>query len=173
VTCESERPAARKRVSPGPDVEFRDTCLAPLLFPATYTIHLAEEYFAGGGFGDWAARVLDVRIGMAEFLAWNIAGLALMCAATFLVSRHSRYRWIEMALAIAVLGNALGHLGASLATGTYSPGLFTALLIWCPLGTARLVAGWRRSDPRGRRAGIAVGLVVIAVTTAILAAHVA
>ena len=63
--------------------------IAPWLFPATYAIHLAEEYFAGGGFLDWAARVLDIRIGVAEFLAWNIAGLALTCAAAFLVSRHS------------------------------------------------------------------------------------
>jgi hypothetical protein len=55
-----------------------------------------------------------------------------------IIAAFSRLRLIEIAMSIAVLGNALFHAAAAAGTVSYSPGLVTALLLWIPLGVVRL-----------------------------------
>ena len=139
------------------------------LFPATYLLHLVEEYFAGGGFPAWAARALGAVFTNAEFVAWNVFALLLMCAAAWLVRRHANLRFIEIALAVAVLGNAAAHVLGSLVTWTYSPGLVTSIVAWCPLGWIRLRSARRASTRRARRAGTYIGLAVVVITLTVVA----
>jgi hypothetical protein len=139
------------------------------LFPATYVIHLAEEYFAGDGFPAWAERTIGVNLDVATFFAWNAFALALVCVGAILVDRHRRLRWIEIGLAIAILGNAAAHAIASIATGSYSPGLITGVLIWAPLGALRFRVAFLESSRRGRWVGMAMGLAAGFSTLAVLA----
>ena len=143
--------------------------MAPLLFPVTFALHLLEECASGEWFGAWSARVLDAPITARAFLAWNALGFVLMCTGTALTMRVPKLRWIETAMSIAVLGNALFHLAASAATQTWSPGLATAVLLWLPLGIVRLPVALRASSRRGRRVGIIVGVASVIVTLAVLA----
>jgi hypothetical protein len=139
------------------------------LFPPTYVIHLTEEYLGAGGFPLWAERMLAIRFSNAEFTAWSTLALGLTCLGAWLVSRDSKFRFIEIALAIAVLGNVAMHVVASLLTWTYSPGLFTGVLIWIPLGAVRLRSARRASTPRGYMAGVYLGLAVVLITMAVVA----
>jgi hypothetical protein len=83
------------------------------MFPSTYALHLAEEYFAAGGFPLWVQR-FGGRLSTTEFVAWNAVAFGLMCVAAWLVSRDRKYRFLEIALGIAVLANVVGHVLGSL-----------------------------------------------------------
>ena len=139
------------------------------LFPVTYAVHLLEEYFACGGFMVWAQRALGIQFSNGEFVAWNAFALALMCAGAQLVSRDPRLRFIEIALAIAVLGNAAAHVIGSLATWTYSPGLITGVLLWAPLGWVRFQTVSRASSRRARLGGTCLGVLATVATLTVLA----
>ena len=140
------------------------------LFPATYALHLWEEYFIAGGFALWAERALALRFSDAEFVRWNTFALALMCAGAWLVARDPKLRFIEMALAIAVLGNVAAHVLGSLVTWTYSPGLITGLVLWLPLGLVRLRGARVASSRRGRLAGTYMGVLVVLITLLVVTA---
>ena len=139
------------------------------LFPSTYALHLGEEYFAAGGFPLWAERALGVQLSGAEFVGWNAFAFGLMCAGAWLVSRDPKFRFVDIALAIAVLGNVVAHVLGSLATWTYSPGLITAVVVWIPLGAVRLRNAYETATRKARLAGLYLGVAVVLVTLAIVA----
>jgi hypothetical protein len=141
------------------------------LFPATYILHLCEEYFVAGGFPLWAQQRLRLHFGDTEFVAWNAFALVLMCVGAWLASRHPKFRFIEIALAVAVLGNVLAHVFGTLTTRTYSPGLLTGVALWIPLGVYALQSAWAASTSKARRAGIYIGLSVVLITMAAVAAR--
>jgi hypothetical protein len=150
------------------ELNGRPNPAAVWLFPVTYIVHLLEEYFIGGGFPVWAQRALGIQLSNREFVAWNAFALAIMCAGALLVSRHPRFQFIEIALAIAVLGNVAAHVFGSLATWTYSPGLITSVLVWIPLGWFRLRTVFRDSSRRARVAGTCLGVFVTIVILTVL-----
>jgi Protein of unknown function with HXXEE motif len=143
--------------------------MAPWLFPVTYAAHLIEEYTAPEWFGAWSERTLGLSISAREFLVWNAFAFVLMCAGAALTVAFSRLRWIEIAMSMAVLGNALFHAAAAAWTLSYSPGLVTGLLLWVPLGVVRLRVGVRESSARGRRIGLWVGVAAVIVSLSVLA----
>jgi hypothetical protein len=138
------------------------------LFPPTYVIHLGEEYLAADGFPLWAERTLAIQFSNAEFTAWSALALGLMCLGGWLVSRDPKFRFIEIALAVAVLGNVAVHVFTSILTWTYSPGLVSGVLIWIPLGTLRLQRARRALTRRGYIAGVYLGLSVVLITIAVV-----
>jgi hypothetical protein len=140
------------------------------LFPPTYALHLCEEYFVAGGFPLWAERTLALDFSDAEFVAWNAFALALMCVGAWLVSQDPKFRFIEIALAIAVLGNVVAHMLGSLITWTYSPGLLTGVFVWIPFTVVRLQKAWAGSRRKARVAGTFLGLSVVLVSLAVVAA---
>ena len=140
------------------------------LFPPTYALHLVEEYFFSGGFPAWVADALGIGFTNAEFVAWNMLALLLMCVGAWLVSRHAKFRFIEIALAVAVLGNVAAHVIGSLLTWSYSPGLVSGVVVWSPLAWIRLRSARRASTGRARQAGTCLGLAVVAVTLAVFVA---
>jgi hypothetical protein len=141
------------------------------LFPATYILHLCEEYFVAGGFPLWADRRLRLHFSDAEFVAWSALALSLMCLGAWLASRDSKFRFIEIALAVAVLGNVLTHVLGSLTTRTYSPGLLTGVALWIPVGVYSLQRAWAVSTRKARIVGVYIGLSVVLVTMAAVAAR--
>jgi hypothetical protein len=109
------------------------------LYPATYAIHLLEEWRGGEGFTAWMARAVGVELSAGRFLVWNVVALLLMSAGVLLTMRFKRLRWLLLAYGTAFLLNALSHLAASLYTNSYSPGLVSSLLLWLPLGAWTLL----------------------------------
>jgi Protein of unknown function with HXXEE motif len=139
------------------------------LFPPTYALHLIEEYLVAGGWPLWAESTLGVHFNNSEFIAWNVFALGLMCVGVWLVSRNAKFRFIEIALAVAVLGNGLAHVLVSLVTGTYSPGLVTGVVVWTPLSVVCLRDANEAVTRKARLAGLYLGLGVVLVTVAVVA----
>lgn len=130
------------------------------LFPATYALHILEEWRCGEGFTVWIARLTGVESAMGEFLLWNAVALLLMSASIALTIRFKSFGWLLLAYGTAFLLNALSHLIASLYTTSYSPGLVSSVLLWLPLGALVLLRFRKTLTRRSRRAGLLVGLLI-------------
>lgn len=134
--------------------------LWPLLFPLTYVLHVAEETWCGEGFPAWASRLSGVALTQERFLALNAVALGVMLAICLLAAASAGLRWLVIPFAAAVLLNGSAHTAATLFTATYSPGLFSGLLVWVPLGFYTL----RRTRPLFSRAtfwsAVALGLAL-------------
>jgi hypothetical protein len=128
------------------------------LFPATYLVHIAEEYWAG--FPAWIARWWGVESSPAHFLAWNGGALVMMAVGLILVLKTLSYRWLLVSFGTVILINALSHALGTVVTGSYSPGLASALLLWVPLGLFTVRRGLRVVNARTFRAGVIVGVLM-------------
>ena len=144
--------------------QFYDPALLGL-FPLTYVLHLAEEWFASAPIVHWTARA-DRPLDDAVFIVANGIGLVLMITGVSLASRTARFHWIVPTLAIAVLLNTAGHLVGSVAISGYAAGLVTAIILWIPLGMLTLLRVWDQARVRtlveGAIAGVFIELAVVA-----------
>jgi hypothetical protein len=134
------------------------------LFPATYLAHIAEEYWGGEGFPRWVARVAGAALSEGEFLTLNALAWVLMVGAIVAAARGV-WRWPLVAFGLVVLLNALLHVGGSVITRSYSPGLVTGLLFWLPLGAVTLGRAWRGVPRRTFAVGVIAGLIAHAVVS--------
>ena len=128
------------------------------LFPAAYLIHILEEYW--GGFPAWIARFWGVESSLSNFLSWNGGAWVMMIVGVVLVLTTKSYRWLLVSFGTVVLINGLVHLGASIVTWSYSPGLISGLLLFIPLGASTLLRAREKVNRRAFRAGIIVGFLM-------------
>jgi len=129
-----------------------------LLFPATFLVHIAEEYW--GGLPARATELTGRTIPEAAFLAANALFWVLMAAAVVFALRRPSRAPLIVALATAVTINAALHVGGALFTASYSPGLFSGVLLWLPLGVAALARSRRALPERSFRFGVLVGVLM-------------
>ena len=93
--------------------------------------HVAEEYLLD--WRSWASRMSGVSLTWDRFWLMNAGFLVLAAAAAAIGWRSVRF---SLALPSLVLINAVGfHIGPTLAVGQVSPGVFTAALLYVPLGS--------------------------------------
>jgi Protein of unknown function with HXXEE motif len=128
------------------------------LFPASYLVHILEEYW--GGFPVWVARVWGVESSSGNFLSWNGVALVMMTVGVALVLKTKSYRWLLVSFGTVVLINGLVHAGASILTKSYSPGLVSGLLLFVPLGAVTLLRARKKVNRRVLRAGVVVGVLL-------------
>jgi uncharacterized protein with HXXEE motif len=131
-----------------------------LLFPATYLLHILEEYYAGEGFHRWMRRVARITLAPAQFIAINSLLWMAMLVATLTASYFAKQGWVIVALAVIVSINGVGHLVGTLYTGVYSPGLATGLVLWVPLGIYALVRTLPLLSATQLWIGVLAGLVI-------------
>ncbi|HSE30532.1 MAG TPA: HXXEE domain-containing protein [Pyrinomonadaceae bacterium] len=112
------------------------------LFPVTYLAHITEEYWAGGGYSKYLLTNYSVELSPQRFLLLQGFGLFLM-ALGIVLGILLRFPLTMMAmLSSIVLGNAMVHSVRSINGRGYTPGLFTAVLLWLPLGAISLLVVW-------------------------------
>ena len=128
------------------------------LFPLSYLIHIAEEYW--GGFPAWIARFWGVESSLSNFLIWNGGAWVMMTVGVVLMLWTKSYRWLLVSYAMVVLVNGAVHALASVVTKSYSPGLVSGLLLFIPLGAITLRRARARVNRRTFRAGLIVGLLM-------------
>ncbi|HKR01032.1 MAG TPA: HXXEE domain-containing protein [Pyrinomonadaceae bacterium] len=128
------------------------------LFPLSYLVHIAEEYW--GGFPAWIARFWDVESSSSNFLSWNGGALIMMALGVALSLRTKSYRWLLVSFGTVILVNGLAHALASVATWSYSPGVISGLLLFIPLGTITLLRARGSVNRRTFRAGVIVGVLM-------------
>ena len=136
------------------------------LFPITYVIHIAEEFF--GGYPAYLKRLRGVDMSPTKFLVGQGIALALIVVGILVARRLNFPRQLLVIFGTVVLVNGLSHLATSSYYHEYGPGLISGLLIWIPLGIATLIR-FRNSMPAVRYwlyIGVGVGInVAIALIT--------
>jgi hypothetical protein len=151
--------------------QYNDPPLAWLLVGA-YAAHIVEEWF--GGFPEWLAVVAGAPLPRDAFLAINAVALLVVAVGTGAATRRKSRGWIAIAVAAVLFVNALLHMLGSVVTGTYSPGLFTSVILYVPLCGLSLLRAWGQAPhgwfARGVLAGLlahaAVSLLAFALTRA-------
>ena len=136
------------------------------MFPLTYCIHVAEEYWGGESFYGWVSRLWQIDFSREEFLAINAVALIAMIAAT-LAANITPARWPIAALGFITAFNGTVHAVASIVTTGYSPGVISGVLIWIPLGAYALRRCWGVLSRREFFGAIGAGLVAHAVVSAL------
>ena len=104
------------------------------LFPLTYLVHIAEEYYCGGGFPQYMRRYYHVEMTEARFLKLQVIGVIAMIVGLWLSAKLRFPKTMLVILAAVVAANAAIHLIRSAANVRYEPGLITGLALWLPLG---------------------------------------
>ena len=127
------------------------------LFPATYLVHIAEEYAAGEGFPAWLSRVAGIVFTPGQFFVLNAAFWLAMVSAVALARSWARGSVLLVALGTLVLLNTVLHTGGTLYSGTYSPGLLSAVLLWLPLGCSTLLRARVHLPRRSFALGVVAG----------------
>ncbi len=109
------------------------------LFPLTYLIHIAEEFYGGEGYPAYIKKLRGVEMSSTKFLVGQAIGLALIILGILIARRLGFPRQLLIILGTVVLFNGLSHLGTSLYYREYGPGLLSGVLIWIPFGIATLI----------------------------------
>lgn len=133
------------------------------LMPATYLLHIAEEYWGGEGFPAYIARTRGVHLAPSRFLLMNGIGCALMVLGVVLAHRFKFTNWLLVCLGMVVMGNGLSHTINSIVTREYNPGVVSGLLVWIPLGLLSLVYAKRNMAGRRFWAALAIGIGILVV----------
>src|SRR5256885_16709628 len=77
------------------------------LFPMTYVVHIAEEYWGGEGYSAYLLRLRGVQLSPARFLAVQAMGLALVVAGV-VISRQLKFpEYMRIILGALVLSNVI------------------------------------------------------------------
>lgn len=109
-----------------------------MLFPITFAIHFAEEYWAGEGYPAYLFRLRGVELSTTRFVVFQILGFVLFVAAG-VISKYLKFpEFMIVVLGGLVLSNGLSHSITALWDGGYGPGLFSSIFLWIPLGVLAL-----------------------------------
>jgi hypothetical protein len=130
------------------------------LFPLTYLVHIAEEYWGGAGFYRWIARVVGAELSGQTFLNLNAIFWVVMTVIVASALWTRAADWLVVALGAIVLINGLAHAIGSVITQSYSPGLVSGLCLWIPLGVWTLQRAWRCGQRTTLQTGILAGLIL-------------
>ena len=117
----------------------RATILWSWLFPLSYVIHIAEEYWGGEGYPAYILRLRGVQMSTARFLAAQSVGFILVTIGVILARRLKFLPMMLVILGTVVAGNALTHLVTALSILSYGPGLVSSIFVWGPLGLATII----------------------------------
>jgi hypothetical protein len=117
----------------------RATIFWSWLFPLSYLIHIAEEYWGGEGYPAYILRLRGVHMSTARFLAAQSVGFILVTIGVILARRFKFLPMMLVILGTIVAGNALTHAVTALSILRYGPGLFSSIFVWGPLGIASMI----------------------------------
>jgi hypothetical protein len=147
---------------------YRDGLLVWLL-PLSYGFHILEEWF--GGFPEWLAVIVGSALPRTAFVVINAAAMAAMILAARAATQRESHGWMAVAIATILLVNGIAHILASVVTGTYSPGLFTGVVLYLPLAQLALLRAWSQAEgamfARGVWTGIALHVLVFVIVLGI------
>ena len=138
------------------------------LFPISFIIHFAEEYWGGEGYPAYLLRLRGVGISNARFLVLQAVGLLLLVAAGVIATLLRFPELMITILGAFILANSLSHSITAWSHGGYGPGLVTSMLLWMPFGVMTLIIMYQRlSTPRfliGALTGFAINGLIAVIT---------
>ena len=128
------------------------------LIPITYLIHIAEEYWGGGGYSAYLYRLRGVEMSPTRFLVAQAVGFTLVVVGIVLARRFNFPGMMLVILTMTLLGNALTHTCNAILAQSYNPGLLSSVLVWLPMGTFALVRFYRAITRARYWTAIAIGI---------------
>jgi Protein of unknown function with HXXEE motif len=133
------------------------------LFPVTYLMHVAEEYFVGGGYSEYLMKLRGVHLSATRFLVSQTIGVVLMIIGLVIARRLGFLKIMLVILGAVVLVNGITHTVTSLTYMGYGPGLITSIFVWFPLGVATLIRFHGTIKPKKYWTAVAIGVGINAV----------
>src|SRR6266480_1492193 len=100
----------------------RRTILWSWLFPLSYLIHIAEEYWGGEGYPAYILRLRGVHMSTARFLAAQSVGVVFVTIGVILARRFNFPQMMLIILGSIVLVNGITHTVTALSIMSYGPG---------------------------------------------------
>jgi hypothetical protein len=134
--------------------------LCSWLFPLTYLIHVAEEYWCGEGYPAYILRVRGVQLSNTRFLVAQTLGTLMMAAGILLARRFNFPHMMLIIMASTVLVNGLTHTMTSVSNRIYAPGVLSSALIWIPLSVFCLMHFKKDLSTKRYLTGATIGLGV-------------
>jgi hypothetical protein len=130
------------------------------LFPVTYLVHIAEEYYCGGGFPQYMLKHYHVDMTEARFVILQLIGVIAMILGLWLSARLRFPKTMLVIMASVVAMNGAVHLIRSAANVRYEPGLITGLALWLPLGLTTVYLNRAEMSSARLIFSIAIGLAI-------------
>ena len=137
---------------------YEETFLWAILFPVTYILHIAEEYYCGGGFPQYMLRYYQVELTETHFLILQLIGVIGMIFGLWISSKLHFPKTMLIIFAGVILKNAALHLIRSAVNARYEPGLITGVALWIPLGFTTIFLHRRGMSSKRLILSIAAGL---------------
>jgi hypothetical protein len=109
------------------------------VFPVTYLIHIAEEYWGGEGYPAYILRLRGVHMTTGRFLMAQSVGFVLVTIGVILARRFHFPCMMLIILGAVSVVNGITHAVTALSIMRYGPGLWSSLFIWLPLGVFAIV----------------------------------
>jgi len=128
------------------------------VFPITYLVHIAEEYWGGEGYPAYILRLRGVHMSTTRFLVAQSLGVVLVTIGVILARRFNFPQMMLIILAAIVLVNGITHSVTALGIRRYGPGLWSSIFIWMPLGIFTLLRF--KNGVSGRKYWIAIAIGV-------------
>lgn len=128
------------------------------LFPVTYLLHIAEEFYCDGGFPQYMLKYYHVELTEARFLKLQLIGVIAMIVGLWLSTRLRFPKTMLVILASVVLTNGAIHLIRGAANLRYEPGLITGVALWMPLGLTTIYSNRAEMSSMRLIFSIATGL---------------
>jgi Protein of unknown function with HXXEE motif len=143
----------------------RATVFWSWLFPLSYVVHIAEEYWGGEGYPAYILRLRGVHMSTTRFLVAQSVGAVLVTIGVVVARRFKFLPMMLVILGTVVAVNALTHAVTALSILRYGPGLWSTIFLWGPLGTLTLIRFKSALDDQRQywlaiAIGIAINLVV-------------
>ena len=139
---------------------YRDAGLLWPFVPA-FAIHVAEEWFAG--FTTWVVQLTGRSMPDAAFIGINAVAMALLVLAIHAATGDESKGWLAITIAAVFLINTVSHVAGSLLTRSYSPGLFSAVVLYVPLGSLTMIRAFDQAPQSEIRRGVVSALMLHAV----------
>ncbi len=132
------------------------------LFPATYIIHIAEEYWGGEGYVAYLYRLRGVHMSGKRFLVLQSFGFIWMTAMVILSQLFNFREFVLALLGTITLLNGITHTLTAISHRGYGPGLVSCVLTWIPLGLITLILVFGRMTIVPYAVAVVCGIAIIA-----------
>ena len=130
------------------------------LFPITFVIHFAEEFWCAEGYPAYLLRLRGVTLTTRRFLVGQAIGFLLFCAAGVIALELNFPEFMIVTLGGFVFANGLSHTVTAVIDRRYGPGLVSSAVLWMPLGVISAVAMFGRMSITRFAIALAIGLSI-------------
>src|SRR5262245_32607560 len=134
-----------------------------VLFPLGVALHVAEEW---PGFPRWARRFASAQYSDREYITTHVVAVVMAIGAVGVVwwfpTAPVLFGFLAIVFGPGVFCNAWFHIGATLLSRTYCPGVITGVLVYLPLSLMVVVSGMRSGlfAPRSLLAALAAAAIL-------------